>query len=70
MQQRMTWTEICKTEEFRGRWVALCECSYDDATEKVTEGDVVDVDDNLADLCQRVRNSDLKNCEILRCIDA
>lgn len=64
---RMTWTDICRTSEFRGRWVALCECHYDESTGKATEGSVVDVDDDLVELCSRIRASDKKNCAILFC---
>lgn len=64
---RMRWTDICQTEEFRGRWVALCECHYDESTGKATEGSVVDVDDDLVELCSRIRASDKKNCAILFC---
>ena len=64
---RMTWTDICRATEFRGRWVALCECHYDESTGKATEGAVVDVDDDLVELCSRIRASDKKNCAILFC---
>ena len=64
---RMAWTEICRAVEFKGRWVALCECHYDESTGKATEGAVVDVDDDLVELCSRMRASDKKNCAILFC---
>jgi len=64
---RMAWTDICRAAEFRGRWVALCECHYDESTGKATEGAVVDVDDDLVELCSRIRASDKKNCAILFC---
>lgn len=67
---RMTWTDICRTAQFRGRWVALCECHYDESTGKATEGAVVDVDDDLVELCSRIRASDRKNCAILFCDEA
>ena len=65
--ERMTWTDICRAAQFRGRWVALCECHYDESTGKATEGAVVDVDDDLVELCSRIRASDKKNCAILFC---
>ena len=34
---------------------------------KATEGAVVDVDDDLLELCQRMRESALKNCAIVFC---
>ena len=42
----MRWDDICRSDEFRGRWVALDECRYDAETGKATEGAVVDVDDD------------------------
>lgn len=63
--QRMTWSEICRCEEYRGRWVALDGCSYDEATGRATEGELVDLDDDLVELCARLRDADLKNCAIL-----
>lgn len=65
--QRMTWEAICRSDEFRGRWVALDECRYDEETGRATEGSVVDVDDDLVELCARMRESPLKNCAILFC---
>ena len=41
------------------------ECVFDDSTGNATEGRVVDADDDLAQLCARMRNSDHKNCSIL-----
>ncbi len=67
MQHRETWNEICQRADCRGRWVALHACRYDEATGQATEGAVVDVDEDLAELCQRVRDSDWKNCAILFC---
>jgi hypothetical protein len=63
----MSWEEIRTTDSFRGRWVALDACRYDEATGRATEGEVVDVDDNLAELCQRVRASDRRHCAIVFC---
>lgn len=63
--QRMTWSEICESENLRGRWVAIDECRYDEVTGRATEGLVVDADDDLAELCNRVRASDLTNCAIV-----
>ena len=30
----VTWSELCESEEFRGRWVALDQCRYDEQTAK------------------------------------
>lgn len=62
--ERMSWEEICRRPECRGRWVALQGCRYDEQTGKAAEGQVVDVDDDLAALCGRVRDQ-WKNCAIL-----
>lgn len=62
--KHLTWEEICRLPSCRGRWVALHECRYDERTGKATEGDLVDVDDDLATLCSRVRDR-WQNCAIL-----
>ena len=62
---RMTWDDICNCDEYRGRWVALDGCHYDEATGRATEGELVDIDDDLVELCTRIREADLKNCAIL-----
>jgi hypothetical protein len=67
--ERMSWAEICSHDEFRGRWVALDSCRYDEHTGRATEGAVVDADDDLAELCTRIRESDWKNCAILFCAE-
>lgn len=64
---RMQWDDICRSDEYKGRWVALDECRSDEETGRVTEGSVVDVDDDLVELCARIRESDRKNCAILFC---
>lgn len=64
--KRLSWEEICQRPECAGRWVALHRCVYDEATGKATEGDLVDIDDDLAALCERVKDSEWKNCAILR----
>jgi hypothetical protein len=65
--ERMSWSQIRGADEFRGRWVALDACKYDECTGRATEGEVVDVDDDLAELCQRVRASERRNCAIVFC---
>ncbi|MEM9193960.1 MAG: hypothetical protein AAGF12_32595 [Myxococcota bacterium] len=61
----MTWKEICDNEEFQGRWVALGDCTFDDETGEATEGEVVDVDENLVELCERLRAAEKGHCQIL-----
>jgi hypothetical protein len=65
--QRMKWEEICSSDAYRGRWVALDECAYDSETGRATEGAVVDVDDDLVTLCDRLRESNMTSCAILFC---
>jgi hypothetical protein len=57
MTTRMTWPELCRSERFKGLWVALDNCRYDQATRQPIEGDVVDADDQLSELCARMREA-------------
>lgn len=65
MVTRMMWPNICRSPEYSGRWVALDNVRYDPSTALPLEADVVDVDDDLADLCARMRESDRHACAIL-----
>jgi hypothetical protein len=67
MGSRLTWPQICRSDEFRGRWVALDRCKYDPRTAQPTEGTVVDTDEDLVALCSRMQASDSKHCAILYC---
>lgn len=67
MTRRMTWPQICRTEEFKGLWIALDNCRYDQNTMQPMEGDVVDTDDELADLCHRMREAGRSSCSIMFC---
>lgn len=69
MGSRLTWPQICRSDEFRGRWVALDECKYDAKTAQPAEGTVVDADTDLVALCARMQASDSKHCAILYCED-
>lgn len=69
MGSRLTWPQICRNEAYRGRWVALDECTYDERTAKPVEGSVVDADEDLAALCSRMQQSDSRHCAILFCED-
>ena len=64
-RQRMTWDEICTDAGLRGRWVAIDDCSFDASTGCATSGLVVDCDDDLAELCSRMRDSAWRNCSIV-----
>src|SRR5262249_25956955 len=69
MGSRLTWRQICRSEDFRGRWVALDNCRYDQSRASPTEGDVVDADEDLAELCRRMREADKTHCAIAFCED-
>ena len=66
---RMGWREICRSDEYRGRWVALDNVRYDPMTSMPLEAEVVDADDDLGDLCSRMRAADRTACAILHCDD-
>jgi len=63
----MKWPQVSRTERFRGLWVALDNCRYDQITRQPTEGDVVDSDRDLADLCRRMRENGRSSCSVLFC---
>ncbi len=67
MGSRMTWPEIRERDEYRGRWVALDNCRYDGRTAQPVEGTIIDADEDLVELCTRIRMSDNKHCAILFC---
>ena len=69
MGSRLTWPQICRSDEYRGRWVALDECKFDARTAQPSEGSVVDADTDLVALCARMQASDSKHCAILYCED-
>ena len=70
MGSRLTWPQIRRSHEFRGRWVALDDCKYDARTAQPVEGSVVDADEDLAELCTRMQASDNRHCAILFCDEA
>jgi hypothetical protein len=67
-RMRASWQDICRSE-YRGRWVALDNVRYCPSTSKPIEAEVVDADDDLASLCQRMRESDRHACCVLLCDD-
>ncbi len=67
MGARKTWPEICLSAEFRGRWVALDQCRYDQDSLQPIEGEVVDADEDLASLCSRMREVGRCSCAIRFC---
>jgi hypothetical protein len=70
MITRMTWPELCQSERFQGLWVALDNCRYDHTTRQPVEGDVVDSDEDLSQLCTRMRETGRGSCAILYCDEA
>jgi len=62
----MSWQDICGDPTWRGRWVALDDCAYNDAGQ-ATAGLVVDYDDNLAELCARLSAERRKRCSVVFC---
>lgn len=69
MAARMTWSELCRSEKYTGMWVALDNCRYDQTTRQPIEGDVVDYDAELSELCARMREMGRCACTILFCED-
>lgn len=69
MGSRMSWPEIRRCAEYRGRWVALDNCHYDGRTAEPVEGTIIDADEDLVALCSRIRESDNKHCAIVFCED-
>ena len=67
MGSRLTWPEIRETEQYQGRWVALDGCRYDARTAQPVEGSVVDCDEDLVELCGRIKRNETRHCAILFC---
>jgi hypothetical protein len=63
----MTWSDICRSEQYRGLWIALDNVRYDPATSLPLEAEVVDADEDIADLCARIRAADRTSCAIVHC---
>ena len=69
MTNRSTWQKLRRSADFKGQWVALDNCRYDPATLQPIEGDVVDADAELAELCGRLREAGRTSCAIVFCDD-
>ncbi len=67
MGSRMSWPQIRQSDAYRGRWVALDNCRYDARTAEPVEGTIIDADEDLVELCTRIRQSENKHCAILFC---
>ena len=69
MTSKLAWTEARRSRQFKGLWVALDNCRFDQNTRQPMEGDVVDADEDLAELCGRMRETGQTACAILFCDD-
>jgi hypothetical protein len=68
-RRHLSWPpESTEASQFSGRWVALDHCRYDGSNQPV-EGDVVDTDEDLAELCGRLHEASRSKCIILYCDD-
>ena len=67
MTSRMTWRELCRSDRYKGLWVAIDNCRYDQTTRQPLEGDVVDADAEFSELCSRMREAGKTSCTILFC---
>jgi len=67
MSSRMTWRELCRSNRYKGLWVAIDNCRYDQTTRQPVEGDVVDADREFSELCTRMRETGRTSCTILFC---
>jgi hypothetical protein len=65
----MLWPQICQSKQYNGRWVALDNVRYDPITSQPLEAEVVDADEDLGDLCARMRAADRTSCAILHAED-
>jgi hypothetical protein len=61
------WPRSVQTGEFRGQWIALDHCRFDRSSNQPVEGDVVDADEDLAELCARLQEASRTHCTILHC---
>lgn len=64
---RAAWEALCGADDFSGRWVALDNVRYAPGTNEPLEADVVDVDDDLVVLVNRMRASDQTSCCVIQC---
>jgi hypothetical protein len=66
MISRMTWRELCRSGAYKGLWVAIDNCRYDESRQPL-EGDVVDSDTEFSELCARMREAGRSSCTIVFC---
>jgi hypothetical protein len=70
MTSWLTWDQIRQSDRFKGRWVALDNCTYDPRTAQPIEGSIVDADEDLVELCRRMQKDENRHCAILFCDEA
>jgi hypothetical protein len=61
----MLWLDMCRSGDLQGRWVALDNIDYEAGSSQPREADVVDSDEDLGELCSRMREADRTACAIL-----
>jgi hypothetical protein len=64
----MSWDQMRTSRELTGRWVALDNIRFAPGSSEPLEADLVDVDDDLVELCARIREGDRTSCRILHCV--
>ncbi|MFO0611908.1 MAG: hypothetical protein U0414_04920 [Polyangiaceae bacterium] len=64
---RAFWVDLCATEAFSGRWVAVDAVSYRPHADEPHEVEVVDADDDLTALVSRMRANARTSCSVLQC---
>ena len=62
-----SWPHANARRQYRGQWVALDNCRYNSSYTQPVEGDVVDCDEDLSELCGRLREASRSKCTILFC---
>lgn len=66
-QRRLRWPlDAHDAMEFRGCWIALDNCHYNGGHLPV-DGEVVDSDPDLAELCGRLHDASRSKCIVLFC---
>ena len=66
---RMSWADMRRSSDLVGRWVALDNVRVAPGTTEPLEADLIDVDDDLVELCARIRAGERTCCRILQCVD-
>ena len=67
MTTRMTWPDLSRSDRYKGLWVAIDNCRFDQETRQPVEGDVVDSDSEFSELCARMNETGRTSCTIVFC---